>query len=105
MDAQIKKGLLDACVLKLLARSTSYGYAITAEMQQVLEVSESSLYPVLRRLEQSGCLATFQRPHNGRMRKYYSITPDGKRKLVEIKDEWGEVLQVIEFVMNEGESA
>ena len=105
MDAQIKKGLLDACVLTMLSRATSYGYAITAEMQRVLDVSESSLYPVLRRLEQSGCLATYQRPHNGRMRKYYSITPDGRRKLIAIKDEWTEVLEVINFVMNEGEIA
>ncbi len=105
MDAQIKKGLLDACVLKLLAKETSYGYAITAEMQRVLEVSESSLYPVLRRLEQSGCCATFQRPHNGRMRKYYSITPDGRRKLQDVKADWQEALEVINFVLEEGVSA
>ena len=105
MDVQIKKGLLDACVLKLLGKQTSYGYAITAELQRVIDVSESSLYPVLRRLEQSGCLATFSRPHNGRMRKYYTITPDGKRKLAEVRQDWHEVLDVINFVLKEGESA
>ena len=102
MDVQIKKGLLDACVLTLLRRETSYGYRITADLQNLLEVSESTLYPILRRLEQSGCLATFQRPHNGRLRKYYSITPEGKRRLGVMRAEWNEVVKIVYFVLEEG---
>ena len=101
MDAQVKKGLLDACVLTLLRRETSYGYRITANLQQIIDVSESTLYPILRRLEQSGCLATFQRPHNGRMRKYYSITPEGKRRLTVMRTEWNEVVKIVHFVLEE----
>ena len=105
MDAQVKKGLLDACVLSLLHNEASYGYRITADMQKVVEISESTLYPILRRLEQSGCLATFQRPYNGRMRKYYSITPDGKRRFADMQEEWRRLQVVIQFVLEGGEIA
>ncbi|MCL2546480.1 MAG: PadR family transcriptional regulator [Oscillospiraceae bacterium] len=99
MNKEIKKGLLDACVLKLLEEKESYGYAVTADMRELIDVSDSSLYPVLRRLEQSGCLTTYHRPYNGRMRKYYEITPAGLRCLAEMRRDWQEVIAVVQHIM------
>ena len=98
MNPQIKKGLIDACVLTLLAREASYGYAITSELQEVLDINESTLYPVLRRLEKSGCLTTFQRPYSGRMRKYYTITSEGMQRLSEMREDWQAVIDIIGFI-------
>lgn len=98
MDTQRKKGLLDICVLAILNRGPSYGYLIIRKVSECIEVSESTLYPILKRLEQSGSLVTYRREYNGRMRKYYEITDIGRRKIQEFLDEWEEMQNIYHFV-------
>jgi len=99
MDPQMKKGLLDACVLAVIAEGDTYGYRLTQKTVEVLNVSESSLYPVLRRLEQQGCFETYNRESGGRLRKYYHMTEEGHRRLYQIRSEMDELYRIIEFVM------
>ncbi|MDE7076514.1 MAG: PadR family transcriptional regulator [Clostridia bacterium] len=85
MDAQIKKGVLDACVLYAISKGESYGYKIITDLQGVIEISESTLYPILKRLEANGAVTTRTQEFNGRLRRYYKITPVGLEKLNESK--------------------
>ena len=85
MDAQIKKGVLDACVLYALSDGESYGYKIISDLQNVIIISESTLYPILKRLEAGGAVTTRAREFNGRLRRYYAITEVGRNKLNESK--------------------
>ncbi len=85
MDAQIKKGVLDACVLYAVSRGESYGYKIITDLQGIMEISESTLYPILKRLEAGGAVTTRTQEFNGRLRRYYKITPIGLEKLNESK--------------------
>lgn len=81
MDIQLKKGILEICVLSVLERGESYGYQIIDEMKDVMEISESTLYPILKRLEGAGYLTTRTAEYSGRLRRYYKITPPGLEKL------------------------
>ena len=81
MDIQLKKGILDICVLSVLERGESYGYNIISELQGTIEISESTLYPILKRLEAGGFLTTRTAEFSGRLRRYYKITPYGLKKL------------------------
>ena len=101
MDIQMKKGLLDVCVLALLSRGDSYGYELINKLSDVIEVSESTLYPILKRLEGVGQLVTYSREHNGRLRRYYRITKDGQKRLSEFDDEWKEMQKINEFIRGE----
>ena len=101
MDAQMKKGLLDVCVLALLSRGDSYGYELVSRISAVIEVSESTLYPILKRLESAGQLVTYSREHNGRLRRYYRITSSGKKRLKEFDEEWKEMQKIKDFVHGE----
>ncbi|MDE5789449.1 MAG: PadR family transcriptional regulator [Clostridia bacterium] len=85
MDAQIKKGVLDACVLYAISKGESYGYKIITDLQGVMEISESTLYPILKRLEAGGAVTTRTQEFNGRLRRYYKITHAGLEKLNESK--------------------
>lgn len=98
MDAQMKKGLLDACVLHILAEGDTYGYRLTREITGLMAVSESSLYPVLRRLESQGFLETYSTEHSGRLRRYYRITKAGIGRLDEYKSELTELKKFIDFI-------
>ena len=98
MDAQMKKGLLDACVLHILLKGDTYGYKLTQEVTSLLETSESALYPVLRRLETQGCLETYSAEYSGRLRRYYRITAAGIKRFNEYKTELMELKKVIDFV-------
>ena len=82
MDSQLKKGVLEVCVLHAISKSGSYGYKIISDLQGIIEMSESTLYPILKRLETGGFLVTRTAEHNGRLRRYYKITPLGLKKLV-----------------------
>ncbi|MGI5895085.1 MAG: PadR family transcriptional regulator [Candidatus Merdivicinus sp.] len=106
MDTQRKKGLLDICVLAVLKRGPSYGYELIKNVSQCIPISESTLYPILKRLENGGSLTTYQQEHNGRIRKYYLITPIGTEKIRAFLDEWQEMQQIYTFVqtMNGEES-
>lgn len=102
MDAQLKKGLLEACVLVSLKREESYGYKIISDISPYIEISESTLYPVLKRLESTGCLTTRTKEYNGRLRKYYMITEAGKRKIKETIADLDELKRVYDFIRREG---
>ena len=81
MDIQLKKGILDLCVLYAISNHESYGYKIISDLQGIIEISESTLYPILKRLETGGYLTTRTAEHSGRLRRYYKITVSGLQKL------------------------
>ena len=98
MDVQLKKGLLDFCVLAALKDEDSYGYQIIKDVSNCIEISESTLYPILRRLEVANYLKVYSVEHNGRLRKYYHITDLGKKHLQEFIDSWPQILKIYEFI-------
>ena len=89
--------LLDACVLSILEGGDAYGYSLTQKVRQVMDVSESSLYPVLRRLEREGHLSTYNQAYQGRNRRYYSITPSGRQRCQEYRRDLESRLEIIQF--------
>ncbi len=99
MDAQMKKGLLDICVLFVLKKEDTYGYKLTQEITGLLNTSESALYPVLRRLEGQGLLETYSAEYSGRLRKYYRITAEGITRFNEMKMELKQLKDIIEYIM------
>lgn len=99
MDAQMKKGLLDVCVLNILKREDTYGYKLTQEVTKFLETSESALYPVLRRHESQGWLETYTAEHSGRLRKYYRITAEGIARLTEFVEELKDMRAIIDNII------
>lgn len=102
MDTQRKKGLLEICVLAVLECEPSYGYKIISDVSPCIEMAESTLYPILKRLETAGCLVTYTQEHNGRLRKYYSITPAGRERIAAFLAEWDEIQRVYTFVQHNG---
>ena len=98
MDAQLKRGFLDVCVLASINRQDSYGYQIVKDVPSSLHLTESTLYPLLKRLESAGLLTVYAIEHNGRLRKYYRITPAGVTYLDEFLKDWDDVLDVYEYV-------
>lgn len=98
MDTQLKRGLLDVCVLASIKNQDSYGYQIIKDMKPYVEISESTLYPILRRLENAEHLTVRTVEHNGRLRKYYHITPSGLKRIDAFKDEWKEIMSIYKFV-------
>ena len=98
MDVQLKRGLLDACVLALLRRGDSYGYQIIKDLADYIEISESTLYPILRRLESSGALTVYSVEHNGRLRKFYRITEHGVRQNEDFLSDWEKMQRIYDFV-------
>ena len=102
MDIQLKRGLLDICVLASIKDIDSYGYQMIKDLQPYVEISESTLYPILRRLEGAELLTVRNAEHNGRLRKYYHITPAGLDRIEEFKEEWKELQSIYEFVTKEG---
>ena len=101
MDVQLKRGLLDVCVLAAIKGEDSYGYKIIKDMQPYIEMSESTLYTILKRLELSGMLTVRTAEHGGRLRKYYHITKAGLGRIEDFKDEWREVMSIYRFVTKE----
>ena len=101
MDIQLKRGLLDVCVLAAIKNEDSYGYQIIKDMKPYVEISESTLYPILRRLENAKLLSVRSAEHNGRLRKYFSITPAGLKRIEEFKKEWQEIIAIYQFVTKE----
>lgn len=98
MDAQLRRGFLDVCVLASINRQDSYGYQIVKDVPSSLHLTESTLYPLLKRLESAGLLTVYAIEHNGRLRKYYRITPAGVTYLDEFLKDWDDVLDVYEYV-------
>ena len=99
MSFKIESSLLDACALAILKRGDTYGYEITQEMKNAIVISESTLYPVLRRLQKEGYCRTYDQPHQGRNRRYYTITEKGDKKLAEYRREWADYRAAIESLL------
>lgn len=98
MDIQLKRGLLEICVLKALEKSDSYGYQIIKDISPCIEISESTLYPILKRLEGAEALSVYSVEHNGRLRKYYKITEKGRKRIEAFLSEWQEIMNVYKFI-------
>ena len=104
MDIQLKRGLLDVCVLAANKKEDSYGYQIIKDMKPYVEISESTLYPILRRLETANLLTVRAAEHSGRLRKYYHITPMGLKRIEDFKKEWNEIMSIYKFVVREDDN-
>ena len=101
MDIQLKRGLLDVCVLAAIKNEESYGYKIIKDISPYVEISESTLYPILRRLEAAQMLTVRTAEHNGRLRKYYGITDLGRARIDDFKQEWDQILSIYQFIVKE----
>lgn len=104
MDAQLKRGMVEVCILSVLAKGDSYGYQLIKDIAPLMDLSESTLYPVLRRLEAAGCLTVYSVEHNSRLRKYYAITDGGRQRIADFLEEWADVKKVYDFIA-EGEQS
>ncbi len=101
MDGQLKRGLLDVCVLAAIKNEDSYGYRIIKDMKPYLVLSESTLYTILKRLETADMLTVRTAEHGGRLRKYYHITPLGLRRIEEFREEWKQIESIYRFITRE----
>ena len=101
MDIQLKKGILDVCVLYAISKSESYGYKIISDLQGIIDISESTLYPILKRLEAGGYLTTRTAEYSGRLRRYYKITDAGLKKLRSGKDDLLEINSIYKKLFGE----
>lgn len=101
MDIQLKRGLLDVCVLAAIRESDSYGYKIMKDMKPYIDLSESTLYTILKRLEAGNMLTVRTAEHEGRLRKYYRITEVGVKRIKDFKCDWQEILAIYKFVTRE----
>ena len=102
MDIQLKRGILDVCVLAAIKDGESYGYKIIKDMKPYIEMSESTLYTILKRLEHAEMLTVRSAEHGGRPRKYYKITSAGLGRIEDFKEEWKEIMSIYSFVTKEG---
>jgi len=105
MDVQMKRGLLDVCVLAAIKDEDSYGYKIIKDMKPCIVLSESTLYTILKRLEAAHMLTVRTAEHEGRLRKYYHITGAGLKRIDDFKEEWKEVMSIYRFVTKEDEGS
>lgn len=101
MDAQLRRGVLDVCVLKAIKNEDSYGYKIIKDLKPVLELSESTLYTILKRLEEGKMLIVRSVEFEGRLRKYYHITELGLKRIEDFKNEWKELMNIYSFIVEE----
>ena len=100
MDAQLKKGILDVCVLVALKERDSYGYQIIKDVSPIVEISESTLYPILKRLEAGGFVTTYSMEHNSRLRKYYRLTDQGRQRIRDFLVEWEDVMRAYRYIVD-----
>ena len=104
MDAQLKRGVLEVCVLAAMREEDAYGYKIIKDLSPFMEISESTLYPILKRLEQSGCVSEYSVEHNGRLRKYYRITDTGHDRISEFLSDWDSIMRAYRFIKGDWEN-
>ena len=104
MDIQLRRGVLDYCVLAVIKEEESYGYMIIKQMESLLPISESTLYPILKRLESNKLVSSYSVEHNGRLRKYYQITPNGIENLNEFVVSWNEVETIFNYIKGVSEN-
>ena len=98
MDTQLKRGVLEICVLSAMQDKETYGYELVKNISPVIEISESTLYPILRRLESGGFVTVRSAEHNGRLRKYYSITSRGRDRIKDFLQDWQDVIKIGEYI-------
>lgn len=98
MDTQLKRGVLEICVLSAMQDKETYGYELVKNISPVIEISESTLYPILRRLESGGFVTVRSVEHNGRLRKYYSITSCGRDRIKDFLQDWQDVIKIGEYI-------
>ena len=103
MDAQLKKGFLEICVLSAIEKQESYGYKIISDLAPYVSISESTLYPILRRLEQSGAISSRSMEYNGRLRRYFSITQIGKEKVRDFIETASDLERIMSFILRGNE--
>jgi PadR family transcriptional regulator PadR len=103
MGFQVGAALLDACVLSVLQKEATYGYVLTQTLKTVLGISESTLYPVLRRLQRDGCLTTYDQPYQGRNRRFYALTDQGQAQLAVYRLNWSVYRDNVEKLLHGGE--
>ncbi len=103
MDIQLKRGILEICALAAMLRGETYGYQLVRDVSDYIEISESTLYPILKRLESANCVMARSAEHNGRLRRYYSITPNGRERVREFISDWQDIMRVYQYI--EGEYA
>lgn len=103
MDAQLRRGILDACVLAVLERGESYGYKLVTDISTFIPITESTLYPILKRLEAAKLVSVNTQEYNGRLRKYYRITDEGRNRVTELLGEWEEIVKVYQYIKRERE--
>ena len=101
MDIQLKRGLVEICVLSAMLRGPTYGYQLIKDISPYMEISESTLYPILKRLEASGCVIVRSAEHNGRLRKYYDITPQGRSRIFDFLNDWRDIMKVYYYIERE----
>lgn len=102
MDAQLRRGILEVCVLKALQQQDSYGYQIIKDTAPYVVISESTLYPILKRMEAAGCVTEYAIAHSGRLRKYYHLTAAGHQRIADFLTEWEDVMRAYEYIRGEG---
>ena len=98
MDVQLKRGLLDICVLAAMQNEDTYGYKLIKDVSPYIAISESTLYPILKRLETAKCVTVYAVEHNGRLRKYYRITEAGRDRIAEFLRDWQDVMRIYAFI-------
>ena len=101
MDSQLRRGILEACVLAVLEKGESYGYQLVKDISAFIEITESTLYPILKRLEQTELLIVYSKEYNGRLRKYYSITDKGREKITDLLEDWQKIVEIYHFIVDE----
>ena len=103
MDVQLKRGLLDVSVLAAIKNEDSYGYKIIKDLKPYVELSESTLYTILKRLESAQLLTVRTAEYGGRLRKYYHITDAGRKRIEDFKEDWRQIMSIYRFVTKEDE--
>jgi len=98
MKTELKKGVIEIFVLAMLRHGDSYGYKLISDLTEYIEISESTLYPILRRLEKANALSTYNVLYQGRNRKYYQITQQGKKQIEEFLKEWEDIKKIYEIL-------
>ena len=101
MDVQLKRGVLDVCVLAAIKSEDSYGYKIIKDVKPYIELTESTLYTILKSLELAKMITVYSVEHNGRLRKYYHFTKLGLTRIEEFKEDWKEIMSIYKFVVKE----
>lgn len=104
MDIQLKRGYIEICVLASMMKEETYGYKLIKDIEPIMDISESTLYPILKRLEASGCVSSRTAEYNSRLRKYYAITDQGREKINEFLSDWHDIEKIYNYIKEESKN-